>query len=39
MTDDSSTQPLELISFTVLIVASVWDFKVKRRACSTPCSE
>lgn len=35
----SYSKPLELTGFAVLIVASVWDWRVKRRACSTSCSE
>ncbi len=30
----SYSKPLELIGFAVLMVASVWDFRVKKRACA-----
>ncbi|MCA9627078.1 MAG: MerC domain-containing protein [Myxococcales bacterium] len=34
----SYSKPLELVGFGVLVAASVWDFRAKKRACSAKCS-
>ena len=33
----SYSKPLELTGFALLVVASVWDFRVKKRACTDSC--
>jgi len=33
------SKPLELAGFGGLVVASVWDLRAKKRACSIPCAE
>ena len=34
----SYSKPLELTGFIALIIASVWDFRAKKRACSRMCN-
>lgn len=34
----SYSKPLELTGFVALVIASVWDFRVKKRACSVKCN-
>ena len=33
----SYSKPLELTGFALLVVASVWDFRAKKRACTDGC--
>lgn len=33
----SYSKPLELAGFALLIVASIWDFRTKRRVCADQC--
>lgn len=32
------SKPLELTGFTFLVIASVWDFRTKKRTCAEKCS-
>mgnify|MGYP001815428345 CR=1 FL=1 len=34
----SYSKPLELTGFIALIIASLWDFRAKKRACSRTCN-
>jgi hypothetical protein len=34
----SYSEPLELSGFAALIIASIWDFRTKRRICADKCS-
>ena len=33
------SKPLEMIGFALLILASIWDFTAKKRACSSACNQ
>ncbi len=33
----SYSKPLELTGFALLVIASLWDFRAKKRACSDSC--
>ncbi len=34
----SYSKPLELTGFSALLIASVWDFRAKKRVCSETCN-
>ena len=33
----SYSKPLELTGFALLVIASIWDFRTKKRACAESC--
>ena len=33
------SKPLEMLGFVLLILASIWDFMDKKRACSSTCNQ
>ena len=33
------SRPLEMLGFALLILASIWDFVAKKRACSSTCNQ
>ena len=35
----SYSKPLELTGFALLVVASVWDFRAKKRVCANSCHD
>lgn len=35
----SYSKPLELTGFTALVVASIWDFRAKKRVCRGKCGD
>lgn len=35
----SYSKPLELAGFALLFIASVWDFRARRRICKSACAE
>lgn len=35
----SYSKPIEMLGFGLLILASIWDFRAKKRACSSTCDQ